>query len=127
MCVVTQIQYKCDCKYYKIGLCSDMEEAAALRKTLSKVRFQELRLSCEKRSREEFEPQTVECRTCIAAKGEKDAATTSMNDSGEVPITRSEGQASRTILVDNMPVQTGNGPQGVLIQRWLRTQGFVRG
>ena len=104
-----------------------MEEAAALRKTLSKVRFQELRLSCEKQSREEFKPQIVECRTCIAAKGETDAATTSMNDSGEVPITRSEGQASRTILVDNMPVQTGNGPQGVLIQRWLRKQGFVRG
>ena len=104
-----------------------MEEVVALTKSLSKARFQELRLCCEDRSREEFESQTVECRACIAAKGETDSAATSINDPEEVPVTGSEGQASRTILLDNVQVQTGSGPQGVLIQRWLGKHGFVMG
>jgi hypothetical protein len=104
-----------------------MEEAIVLRESLSKAKFQELRLCCEDRSSEEFEPQTVECRACIAAKGEIAAATTSVNDSEEAPVTGSEGQASRTILINSISVQTGNGVQGVLIQRWLRRHGFVRG
>ena len=70
MCVVTQIQYKCDCKDYKIKPCSYMEEATALRESLSKARFQELRVSCEDQSRVELEPLIVECRACMVAKGE---------------------------------------------------------
>jgi hypothetical protein len=89
MCVVTQTQYKCGCKDFKIKPCSYMEEAVVLRKSLSKVRFQELRLCCEDRSSEEYESQTAECSACIAAKGETDLATTSMNDP-EVPVTGSE-------------------------------------
>jgi len=103
-----------------------MEEAIVLRESLSKAKFQELRLCCEDRSSKEFEPQTVECRACIA-KSEIAAATTSMNDSEEAPVTGSEGQASRTILINNISVQTGNGAQGALIQRWLRRHGFVMG
>jgi hypothetical protein len=49
-----------------------VEEAVVLRQSLSKARFQELRLCCEDWSREEFAPETVECRACIAAKGETD-------------------------------------------------------
>jgi len=95
-----------------------------LRTCLSRARFEELRLCCEDRPREEFESQTAECRACSAAKGETEPQATSMIDHEEVPVTGSESQASRTILVDNTLVQTGNGPQGVLIQRRLRQHGF---
>ncbi len=104
-----------------------MDEVAALRKTLSKVRFEELQLCCEGHSVEKFESQPVECRTCITAQSETEKPAPSMNDPEEVPDTGSEDQASRTILVENVSVSTGSGAKGALIQRWLRKHGFVGG
>jgi hypothetical protein len=80
-----------------------MEQAAKSRKSLTKAKSEELSLSCEDRSREVFESQMVECRTCLGAKGETDTLAASMNDSEEVLIASSEDPASRIILVDNIP------------------------
>ena len=72
-----------------------MEQAAKSRKSLIKAKSEELRLSCEDRSREVFESQTVECRICIGVKSETDTLAASMNDSKEVLIASSEDPASR--------------------------------
>lgn len=92
---------------YKIGYCSYMEQAAMSRNSLTKAKFEELRSSCEDRSREVLESQAVLCSTCLAAKGETEMPAASMGDSEVGPVTGSESPASRTILVDNVSVSTG--------------------
>jgi hypothetical protein len=102
-----------------------MGQAAKSRKSLNKVKSEELRLSCKDRSREVFEPQTVECRTRLGAKSETDTLAASMNDS-EVLIASSEDPASRIILVDNIPFSVVGGAQGVLIRRFLQKHGHIK-